>query len=183
MTFSRFFRQSAAPSPAEALYLALVRQARQPAFYAGLGVPDSLDGRFDMVALHMALLLLRLKAEGAAGEALAQALFDIMFADMDRSLREMGVGDLGVGKRVKDMAAALYGRAAAYETGLQGADAMLEAAVARNLYGTAAPSPGAASIATMARYVRQAAASLAAQPLTALAAGRIELPAPELPAA
>src|ERR1041385_4793859 len=142
MALSRYFtRRSAAPSPAEALYLGLVRQARQPAFYARCGVPDSVDGRFDMITLHMALLLLRLKAEGPAAADLGQALFDTLFADMDRSLREMGVGDLGVGKRVKEMGKAVYGRLAAYEAGLAGAPGELEAALTRNLYGTVTPDP------------------------------------------
>jgi cytochrome b pre-mRNA-processing protein 3 len=136
----------------------LVAQARAPAFYAGLGVPDSLDGRFEMLALHVFVALRRLKQAGH--DALAQALFDAMFEDMDRSLREIGVGDLSVGKRVKEMARALYGRIAAYEAGLsQPGDEALVAALERNLYGTVAPPPAAAA-AALARYLRQAAARL-----------------------
>ena len=178
MALSRLFRRrTAAPAPAEALYLALVRQAREPAFYAAHGVPDTLDGRFDMIVLHATLVLLRLKAAGASAGPLAQALFDILFADMDRSLREMGVGDMGVGKRVKQMGKAVYGRLAAYESGLAGEDAALEAAVARNLYGTVMPVP--ADVAAMGRYMRAAMAGLARQSLGDLAAGKVAFPSPE----
>jgi cytochrome b pre-mRNA-processing protein 3 len=114
-----------------------------------------------------------------AAAALAQSLFDAAFADMDASLREMGAGDLGVGRRVKQMATGFYGRAAAYEEGLAGA-AELEEALRRNLYGTVDPAP--AALAAMARYLRIAAESLASQPLAALREGRVEFPAIVLPA-
>jgi cytochrome b pre-mRNA-processing protein 3 len=135
----------------------LVTQARAPEFYRELGVPDSLDGRFEMLALHVFVALRRLKQAG--DEARAQALFDTMFTDMDRSLREIGVGDLSVGKRVKEMARALYGRIAAYEAGLAASDdGVLIKALERNLFGTV--TPPAAAPAALARYLRQAAARL-----------------------
>jgi len=104
---------------AVALYKCIVEQARQPDFYTHHGVPDSLDGRFDMIVLHTFLVMRRLRtiASQAAGQ-LSQDLFDLLFADMDSNLREIGVGDLGVGKRVKKMAQAFYGRVEAYEAGL-----------------------------------------------------------------
>ena len=173
-----FRRHAAQPSAAEALYQALVRQARQPAFYARLGVPDSLDGRFDMVTLHVALALIRLKAAGSDGAAVGQSLFDAMFADMDRSLREIGVGDLSVGKRVQQMASAFYGRLDAYERALGAETAALEAALTRNLYGTVTPQP--AQVAAMAAYVRAVAAKLALQTAGDMAAGRIDLPPAEI---
>ena len=80
----------------EALYGATMAQARRPEFFRDLAVPDTLDGRFDMLALHMVLLLRRLKADGEVNRALAQELLDLMFADMDRSFREMGVGDYSI---------------------------------------------------------------------------------------
>lgn len=178
MALNRLFqRRIAAPEPAEALYLSVVRQARQPAFYTSLGVPDTLDGRFDMIVLHVVLVLLRLKREGAAGERMGQALFDVLFADMDRSLREMGVGDLGVGKRVKQMGKAAYGRLSAYEAALAGESAALGAAIARNLYGTVEPT--ADHVAGMSGYVRAAAAALRDQTVAALAAGKVSFPAAE----
>src|SRR5579885_2019728 len=116
MLLSRLFSTSQIDQKpaAAALYRAVVAQARAPAFYVAYGVPDTLDGRFDLIALHMFLVLHRLKSDTDAS-TVSQALFDIMFDDMDRSLREMGVGDLGVGRRVRAMAEALYGRMAAYE--------------------------------------------------------------------
>src|SRR5574340_1791889 len=103
---------------AHQLYISVVEQARRSEFYLELAVPDSLDGRFDLLTLHMFLLLNRLGQGGRAFRGLGQALFDLMFADMDQSLRELGVSDTAVGGRVKAMARAFYGRVAAYEPGL-----------------------------------------------------------------
>jgi cytochrome b pre-mRNA-processing protein 3 len=147
------FRSAAArqrESMVDGLYAKAVAQARLPVFYAEWGVPDSLDGRFDLLSLHMFLLLHRLGHAGREGKPIAQDLFDLMFGDMDRSLREMGVGDMSVGKRVKDMVRAFYGRIEAYEQGLQGEEAMI-AALSRNLYrGAEVP---AETLQTVARYV------------------------------
>jgi cytochrome b pre-mRNA-processing protein 3 len=160
---------------ADALYAALVEQARQPAFYAKLGVPDTVDGRFEMVALHMFLVLHRLKGEGAV-DMLGQALFDTMFADMDRSLREMGVSDLSVGRHVKNMAKALYGRVAAYESGLADpTDVALGEAIRRNVYGTVAIPPDPTPLAT---YLRASVAALAAQKAGDLTTGAPRFPEP-----
>ena len=100
-------------------------------FYADWGVPDTLDGRFDMISLHAFLVLDRLKG---TEQAFRQGLVDEFFADMDRSLREMGVGDLSVGKKVRKMAEVFYGRVAAYDQALAGPDGALEAAIARNVF-------------------------------------------------
>jgi len=155
----------------QALYGAIVAAARNPAFYAEWGVPDTLDGRFELIALHAFLALRRLKqADDSA--AFAQALFDTMFADLDRNLREMGVGDLSVGRQVKTMAKAFYGRVVAYERGLAGAD-NLDDALRRNLYGTAVPD--AAQIAAAAAYVRHQARALDAVPAERLLAGEFPL--------
>lgn len=174
MVFSRLFRPDPNLVPARALYVALVAQARQPGFYRDWEVPDTLDGRFELVALHAFLLLHRLKAERTASADLAQALFDILFADMDQSLRELGVGDLGVGPRIKRMAEAFYGRIAAYQEALEGPGGNPEAALARNLYGTTSPSP--ATLAAMAGYLRASTLLLGKQRLDALAAGRASFP-------
>lgn len=176
MLLSRLLRNSAAEAPVERLYQAIVAQARTPTFYERFGVPDTLDGRFDMIALHVFLVLRRLKAEGEAGRALAQALCDRFFADLDRSLREMGAGDLGVGRRVKAMAQAFYGRVAAYESALAGPAAALDEALERNLFGTVTPAPE--RISAMARYVRGEADALAVQPYAALGAGMITFGTP-----
>jgi cytochrome b pre-mRNA-processing protein 3 len=154
---------------AQRLYAGLVEQARRPVFYAELGVPDTVDGRFEMIALHMFLMLHRLKDEVAV-EGLRQALFDAMFADMDRSLREMGVSDLSVGRHVKTMAKGFYGRIAAYESGLaESDDAALGEAIRRNVYGTVAASPDPAPLAV---YLRANAATLRAQDVGEILAGR-----------
>lgn len=152
------------------LYGAAVAAAREPALYDGLGVPDTLDGRFDLVALHAVLLIARLRAEPRPGPALAQAVFDAMFADMDFNLREMGVGDMGVGRRNKQMWEALHGRALAYEPALAAGDvAGLAAALARNVWRGAEPPAGAA--ARLAGLALRRRAALDALPLAALLRG------------
>jgi cytochrome b pre-mRNA-processing protein 3 len=151
-------------------YAEVVEQARRPEFFIGYGVPDTLDGRFELVCLHAFLYLRRLKGEAEAA-AVAQVFFDTMFADFDRSLREIGTGDLSVGRQVNRMAEAFYGRIRAYEEGLAGDDASLTAALTRNLYGTAPPGP--AQLARIAAYMRREAARLADDPVAALIGGVI----------
>ena len=139
-------------------------------------MPDTLDGRFDLVALHAFLVLRRLKQDRDETAQLAQCLFDTLFLDMDRALRELGAGDLGVGKRVKAMARGFYGRIAAYEDGLSGTEAVLSQALRRNLYGTT--EPGASQLAALASYTRREAAALAAQATERLLAGETRFGAP-----
>jgi cytochrome b pre-mRNA-processing protein 3 len=123
------------------LYGAAVTAARDPFLYTVLGVPDTLDGRFDMVSLHAFLLIRRLKREPTPGAALAQATFDAMFSDMDVNLREMGVGDLSVGRKVRVMWEAFHGRSAAYQAALDTADVeALEAALIRNVWRGSPPT-------------------------------------------
>jgi cytochrome b pre-mRNA-processing protein 3 len=149
---------------ARKLYESAVAQARREVFYLSYGVPDSLDGRFEMVSLHVILLLRRIKQEeGEEAKAIGQALFDLMFADMDRSLREMGVGDLGVAKRVKAMAQAFYGRLAAYDAALkEDSEDALRKALRRNLLGTL-PEVEEAGLAALSAYVLTQAGALAEQ--------------------
>ena len=112
------------------LYGCIVDQARMPAFYNDCGVPDTVAGRFDLIGLHAYLVMRCLKEiDSQRGTDLSQRLFDIMFTDMDRNLREMGVGDLGVGKKVKELAKAFYGRVKAYDEGLAGGTEKLEDAL------------------------------------------------------
>ncbi|MFQ5972657.1 MAG: ubiquinol-cytochrome C chaperone family protein [Alphaproteobacteria bacterium] len=153
-----FLGRSGVGPCAESLYNEIVAQARQPGFYRHLGVPDTALGRFEMISLHAFLVLRRIKAMGARGRELGQQVHDFMFADMDRNLREMGVGDLGVGKRVKMLASNLYGRIDAYDSALMHDDDRLVAALRRNLYATAAPAD--AQIAAMAAYLRREAEAL-----------------------
>ncbi|WP_203074312.1 ubiquinol-cytochrome C chaperone family protein [Falsiroseomonas ponticola] len=158
-----------------ALYGAAVGAARQAVYFARLGVPDTLDGRFDLVSFHVALLINRLRHDGdAEGPKLAQAVFDAMFADMDVNLREMGVGDLVVGKRVKKMWEAFHGRAAAYESAFESGDwPALAEALSRNVWRGEAPEGAAAELAAQAGRIR---AALAAQPLDALRKGEVRFP-------
>ena len=152
------------------LYGVAVAAARDPYLYATIGVPDTLDGRFDLVGLHAFLLIRRLRHVPEPGPALAQAVFDAMFADMDINLRELGVGDMTIGKRVRAMWEAFHGRAAAYEAAMDGPDdAALADAIGRNVWrGEPAHASGAEAL---ARLARAQAAALAGQPMTALAKG------------
>ena len=165
MPLASLFHRNRYRPQAYAAYTSIVAHARAPDFFTRLDVPDTLDGRYEMIALHMFLVLNRLKAEHDETAEYAQALFDAMFADLDRGLREMGATDMGVGKRVKEMAKGFYGRIAAYEKGLEGDDLTLSEALKRNLYGTV--QPRAEAVATVGRYMRSQAKTLARQPIAA----------------
>lgn len=170
------FRTDPAQRAAASAYRRVVEQARQPGFFAELGVPDTVDGRFELICLHAFLYLRRLRGEQPQAAELGQCFFDAMFADFDRSLRELGVGDLSVGREVRRMAEGFYGRIAAYDLGLAADDSVLQAALGRNLFGTAPATP--ARLAAMAGYVRREAAALAAQPVAELIVGHVAFGAP-----
>lgn len=155
------------------LYGAAVAAARAPRFYAELGVPDTTAGRFELVSLHVALLLRRLRAAGdKQADALGQAVFDAMFADMDVNLREMGIGDLSVGKRVKMLWEGFHGRATAYAEALDAGDnAALAAALARNIWVKEPAPPGAAT--QLALHAEGLAALLAGQEVPAMLRGEV----------
>ena len=171
MILERWRRGRSEQEVAAGLYESLVAQSRCAGFYRDFQVPDSLDGRFEVIALHVFLVLHRLKADNPATQKLAQALHDHFFADMDRCLREMGAGDLGVGKRVKRMAEALYGRIPAYESALTD-DQAARQALRRNLFGTLATVEDR-SLQAMAGYLRAQVTALAAQETSALQAGQV----------
>jgi cytochrome b pre-mRNA-processing protein 3 len=165
----RLRRQHAHERAGSELYAAAVAAARDPRFYQALGVPDTLDGRFDLIALHAFLLVHRLQDEAAPGPALAQAVFDAMFADMDSNLREIGVGDLSVGKGVRAMWEAFHGRSKVYGEAIDAADrSALSAALERNVWRGEAPEGAAIALTDLA--LAQA-AHLAEQPLAAFASG------------
>lgn len=180
MFWKRWFKPSGADDSAYLLYRTLVTQARAPQFYLNAGVPDTLDGRFDMIVMHMFLLIDRLTAAGAEAEDLSQRLFDVMFDDMDQALREMGVGDLSVGKKVKTMARAFYGRLAAYDKGFRAEDEdALKEAIKRNVFAELEVSDG--QLQALARYMRDGRASLGACTTDDLRAGEAVFPAaPEM---
>ena len=173
----RLFKRNPDEEKARALYQSIVEQTRQPVFFRDCGVPDSLDGRFDLLVLHVFLVLHRLKRDRAQTTDLAQALFDTLFQDMDASLRELGAGDIGISRRIKTMMEAFYGRVAAYEPALEAPGQALEEALARNLFGRRDAEP--TRLAALAGYVRREAAALGRQETAALLGGEVAFgPAP-----
>jgi cytochrome b pre-mRNA-processing protein 3 len=177
MFFRRFFSTSPDTKIARDLYALIVAKARQPYFYAVLDVPDTVDGRFDMITLHAVLAINRLGESGPEGKDLSQKLFDEMFADMDRSLREMGAGDVSIGKKVRRMAEVFYGRAKAYREALaQGDPRAVEQALARNVYPDGSRPE---NIASLARYLIASVEALAAQSDAECLKGRMVFPDPE----
>jgi cytochrome b pre-mRNA-processing protein 3 len=164
---------------AHALYAAAVRQARLPLFFQRWGVPDTVEGRFDMIVLHVHAVMRRLKGQGKDADALSQELFDVMFDDMDQNLRELGVSDIRIGRRIKDLAASFYGRIAAYDAALlpDAETGALEGALRRNVYLDDEDGDAAA----LAVYVRAMYDDMVRAPLDDLMAGRPPFPAPETP--
>jgi cytochrome b pre-mRNA-processing protein 3 len=168
-----WFRPAPQQREAHALYTSAVAAARSPALYAVIGVPDTLDGRFDCLSLHVYLVIRQLWKAPPPAPALAQAVFDAMFADMDRSLREIGVGDLSVPKRNRRMWEAFHGRALAYGEALDAGDmAALEAAIARNVWRGEPAGEGPALLARLARALDVALAGQVGDML----AGRVAFP-------
>ncbi len=177
MKLSRLFRRAApVMTPVDALYDVLVKKSREAAFYTTFGVPDTVDGRFDMIIIHAMLVFRHLRDGGNDAEITGQAVFDLMFKDMDRSLREMGVGDLSVARHIKKMAKAFYGRAAMYEEGLDGETELLGQALQSNVYRHRAAEPQV--IAGMTDYLRRVDAHIAGQNVADIVAGRLDLTIP-----
>lgn len=155
------------------LYTAMVTQARQPDFYAKLGVPDTLEGRFDLILVHAFILFRRLKADDGDRD-LAQHIFDVMFADLDQNMREMGVGDVGILKRIRKMSESYHGRIVAYEEGVQSGAAELAAALNRNLYADCDASD--AQLMAMVGYVHDALTKLENQTILQMQNGAVHFP-------
>jgi len=174
------FRKSPKPT-FTALYGAIVAQGREAAFYEDYRVPDTVLGRLDMIILHLALAVRRLREGGEGGKAAAQGVFDTFCRDMDDNLREMGISDQGIPKHMQRVGEAFYGRARAYDAALDDADegaqdgALVEA-LRRNVYAEGSDSPDAAS--RLAAYVRQAVVMLSGQAPERIADGEIRFPAP-----
>ncbi|WP_294325471.1 ubiquinol-cytochrome C chaperone family protein [uncultured Sphingomonas sp.] len=154
MPLSRLFRREPPPRIAATLYQAVVARGRQPHWYLAGAVPDTLDGRFDMIAAVLAMVMLRLERE-EAGAVPAASLAECFVDDMDGQLRQIGFGDMVVGKHIGRMMAALGGRLGAYRDGLS--DGTFEAALVRNLYRGDEPAPDALThVATELRAFRAA---------------------------
>ena len=168
---TRLFRARPAQAAGRALYARTVDQARRPALYAEFGCPDTVEGRFELYSLHVYLLLARLKGQGPAAAETSQALFDTYLSGLDNALRELGVGDTVVGKRMRKLGEAFYGRVHSYEAALAALPdrAVLEALLARTVFaGVEAPK-----VPALADYVVAQRDFLVGQPLEAIVAGDV----------
>lgn len=171
------FRRNRQPETISTLYGMIVAQARLPVFYRDFHVPDTVNGRFDMIVLHLALVLRRLSGGQPVYPEAGQQLFDRFCEDMDGNLREIGIADLKVPKEMRQMGEAFYGRAQAYDAALDrsGDDALAEVLI-RNIFEGAGDSAIRAT--QLARYVRSADRMLAEQEPAALVAGEVRFPQP-----
>ncbi|MDE2380016.1 ubiquinol-cytochrome C chaperone family protein [Bradyrhizobium sp.] len=177
--FSHFRKPRLAPrGTIEAIYGMIVTQAREPIFYRDLGVPDTVNGRFDLLLLHLWLLLRRLRT-APDSTALAQALFDRFCEDMDDNLREMGVGDQTVPKRMRAFGEAFYGRSMAYDQAMDEGGEALAAAISRNLLSRNVLDGGApAEARRLAAYARAADAELERTDAAVLLGASFTFPSP-----
>jgi cytochrome b pre-mRNA-processing protein 3 len=172
----RAFQRIAGNRTSRDLYRAIVAQARLQALYADYGVPDTVEGRFDLIVLHLVLLLRQIGGEGGVGRGLGQELFDEFCRDLDDNLREMGVGDLAVPKQMRRFAEAFYGRQAAYLVALDAADGRdFEKALARNIFQVTGFDDRASRL---ARYARAVLTKLDVQE-SAIRRGEVVFPSPE----
>ncbi|TAL29684.1 MAG: ubiquinol-cytochrome C reductase [Phenylobacterium sp.] len=172
----RLFKPRHAVAAGRALYAQTVAQSRTPTLYADLGAPDTPEGRFEIYSVHVYLLLERLKGQGPLAAETAQALFDTYVSALDHALRELGVGDLSVGKKIRKLGEAFYGRINSYETALAALPdtAPLEALIGRTVYeGGEAPQARA-----FRAYVLKQREALALQSVDALCAGQVTWVAP-----
>lgn len=162
------------------IYGAVVAQSRQPIFYEQGGVPDTVDGRFELIALHGAMVIGRLCAPdmGPSGQKMAQAYFDAMFRNLEWSLREIGIGDLSVPRHVKRMMAAFKGRSYAYNEALKGGRGSMIHALRRNAYATNNPQPDNAVLEHMAAYIDDVVYALGQASPADIESGRITFPEP-----
>lgn len=172
----QLFRRNERAGTIRALYGAIVAQARRPAFYRDYGAPDSVEGRFDMIVLHVVLFFCRTRADSDI-RPLGQLVFDAFCRDMDHNLREMGVSDVRIPTRMRGLGEAFYGRAATYDRALSAdGDEALAAALARNVFAADVPPAGAYRLAA---YVRQAVHRLDCQEAPALATAILDFPDPD----
>jgi cytochrome b pre-mRNA-processing protein 3 len=172
-----FFRRSAdavRKHPAEELYEAIVAQARLPGLYADSGLPDTLEGRYEMLALHLFAVERRLLRAGETGGALAQSLADAFAADMETVMRELGVGDLAVPKRVRKLAGEFHGRARAYSAAMDGGQADLASVIAATVPLTGEGAARAGEV--LAGYVVKLDTALAGQSIAEIETGRLAFP-------
>ncbi|HEX5508284.1 MAG TPA: ubiquinol-cytochrome C chaperone family protein, partial [Pseudolabrys sp.] len=173
-----FLRRNLRTDTISTLYGMIVAQARMPCFYRDYSVADTVNGRFDLIVLHLTLLFHRLASEPEKQKALGQAVFDLFCRDMDHNLREMGVGDLAVPKKMQRIGAAFYGSLQAYEAALEaGTGQALIDAIVRNVEGNPTGAPLAAE--PLASYMKGAIRVLSEQRYDDLALGLIRFPDPD----
>ena len=165
-----FKKKSTQSDQVYAVYNSIVAQSRQVPFYLDMSVPDTVTGRFDMVSMHMCLVLRHLRAETGEMKQFSQSLFDLFFKDMDRSLREMGVGDVSVPKRIQKMGSVFYGLLAKLTEALdEGEQNTLIEVLNRNIY-NAENAPDARKLAI---YVEKAVKQLNAQSQSDIMSGKL----------
>lgn len=169
----QLFRPNPAYEAGQALYRVAAAQARTPAFYAQAQAPDTVEGRFELYMIHVILLAMRLRGQGSRAAETSQVMFDAFLRGLDDAMREMGVGDLSVGKKMRKLGEAFYGRAKRYDAAIDD-PAELQALVRRTLYADVEDAdPGAAAIAD---YIRRANEVLAAHSLDSLLNGEARFP-------
>lgn len=174
--FFRFGPRQIPQETIERLYGAIMAQSRLPSFYLDYAVSDTPEGRFELLVLHVHLVFRRLAAD-EAGRKAGQRLFDYFIADMDAALRELGIGDMKVGKKMRGVGEAYYGRAHAYDSGLNNnGETALAAALQRNVY--AGEESRTVEARHLAHYVIDVASALSAQETSAIADGSIKFPDP-----
>lgn len=158
--------------PAKRAYAQILQHIRAPIFYTTYGVPDSFDGRFDLLLIHLFLVINRLANEGEQAREFNQALFDVTFADMDQTLREMGIGDMGVPKHQRRMMKGFNGRMHAYDEALRQGEGAFAIALRRNLYGTIEDTE-VPDIQKIMRYIRESMAVMAQKPVSGILNGEV----------
>jgi cytochrome b pre-mRNA-processing protein 3 len=172
MLLDRLFRPRPALNAGRALYARAVEQSREPALYSAFGAPDTVEGRFEIYSLHVVLLLDRLRGHGEPAAEVSQALFDTYVKGLDHALREMGVGDLSVGRKMRKLGEAFYGRGKSYEAAFAALpdEAPLQALLIRTVYADANVTP----VSQLLAYVLEQRAALAGQPAERLLAGEVD---------
>jgi cytochrome b pre-mRNA-processing protein 3 len=173
MFFGLFRKKSHNRAIVDRQYAALTQAARAPAFYRDMGVPDTVMGRFEMLSVVMILFFRRTRQSSVSGQELAQSIVDLFFQDLDHSIRELGIGDQGVPKRMKKLAGMFYGRLEAYAGAMDAADAgALAAALRRNIH---PDMPAAPDMSALASWMVAAEAGLLAQTEDDISRGQANL--------